>query len=773
VIEELDGKLSELFAAGEFDRIESLLGVAAISDEGLRDLAAFHYQRGSVDAQIDRLLEREREGEGKLSPIDYEQLSWFHRVSGNLDQALVAATKSRNESLERDIRIAQGDLLTLIKASHNPNDRTIQTYGFRAAAQRLGGDQEGFAATVETIKKYAADNPAESDECARALLINGCVAEAIEVSEEGSRDRIQLLIDAGDHAQALAELGVTKVDPPYDDWLDSLAQQFTAAASQQDYGRSLARANSLAILLIGWGEKAEVERIFDRLGKIASGLDPDLMPNFIANASDLGMHDIALEYTRKTFAKEAVDEAPDSDLDELKGLELQEAQIRNRIGRQDAEGSLVSALYYNQASTAGFLWERLKAQFPDENSMQRLDRMETLLAPSPEGEEAAEAKDAALALLKSLMPKADEELENEELADTLTELAGLHLRHDDRPAAMDLIKQSLEIELQNNSKAKIDYGEMLAADGKWQEAASYLKAGTEELRTTPFYLYYLIRYGVALERCDRADEAARVIELARLQALGRPTGHILIAAGFAGMGEYERAREASQTAINIATLDDPSIHVEALRLSNYLVYTNPAQAVQLKERYLIECLKGHVSIPSITSAPSIRGAIGSLEALIAIGDGRSDEAITSLRELINQQPSNSSIIEDLYPVLVESGLGKEADEFYQKLNEYGEEALAHFPDSTQDLNSNAWLKARCGKDLDLALKRSERSNELSKDNEAYLDTLAEVHFQKGERSKAIEISEKAVKLSGNDFLLHHQLQRFKEAQPLSERLKQP
>ena len=45
------------------------------------------------------------------------------------------------------------------------------------------------------------------------------------------------------------------------------------------------------------------------------------------------------------------------------------------------------------------------------------------------------------------------------------------------------------------------------------------------------------------------------------------------------------------------------------------------------------------------------------------------------------------------------------------------------------------------------------------------------YWQRGDRDKAIAISEKAVKLSGNDFLLHHQLQRFKEAQPLSERLK--
>ena len=53
---------------------------------------------------------------------------------------------------------------------------------------------------------------------------------------------------------------------------------------------------------------------------------------------------------------------------------------------------------------------------------------------------------------------------------------------------------------------------------------------------------------------------------------------------------------------------------------------------------------------------------------------------------------------------------------------------------------------------------------------AYLDTLAEVHFQQGDRKRAVELSEKAVKLSGSDFLLDHQLQRFKHDQPISELL---
>ena len=105
------------------------------------------------------------------------------------------------------------------------------------------------------------------------------------------------------------------------------------------------------------------------------------------------------------------------------------------------------------------------------------------------------------------------------------------------------------------------------------------------------------------------------------------------------------------------------------------------------------------------------------------------------------------------------------------MNDYGEKTLALFPNSPQDLNSNAWLKARCGKDLDTALERSKRSNELYENNYAYLDTLAEVYFQLGDRDAAVKSSNEAVELATGDFLLYRQLQHFKNDAPLSETLK--
>lgn len=80
------------------------------------------------------------------------------------------------------------------------------------------------------------------------------------------------------------------------------------------------------------------------------------------------------------------------------------------------------------------------------------------------------------------------------------------------------------------------------------------------------------------------------------------------------------------------------------------------------------------------------------------------------------------------------------------------DAILH--DDAESLNSVAWLMVDPDrkvekKDLDLALKAATRANELTgfKDS-ATLDTLARVHFTRGEVDKAIELQEKAVSLAG-------------------------
>ena len=116
------------------------------------------------------------------------------------------------------------------------------------------------------------------------------------------------------------------------------------------------------------------------------------------------------------------------------------------------------------------------------------------------------------------------------------------------------------------------------------------------------------------------------------------------------------------------------------------------------------------------------------------------------------------------------GAGKveEALEFYEKTRALALEACEIFPRSAMAHNNLAWLDARSRRKLDTALEHATLACNLRPRTAAYLDTLAEVHFAMGDRAKALELSEEAVKYLPNDEELLAQRERFKNA-PLPEK----
>ncbi|MBX3351928.1 MAG: redoxin family protein [Phycisphaeraceae bacterium] len=95
-------------------------------------------------------------------------------------------------------------------------------------------------------------------------------------------------------------------------------------------------------------------------------------------------------------------------------------------------------------------------------------------------------------------------------------------------------------------------------------------------------------------------------------------------------------------------------------------------------------------------------------------------------------------------------------------------------DDAQGLNGLAWFivdsKAIETRDLDLAMAAATRASELTGGtNASILDTLAHVHYRKGDRAKAIEVQKKAIENAPNPRerqQLQDTLARFESGQPL-------
>ena len=96
----------------------------------------------------------------------------------------------------------------------------------------------------------------------------------------------------------------------------------------------------------------------------------------------------------------------------------------------------------------------------------------------------------------------------------------------------------------------------------------------------------------------------------------------------------------------------------------------------------------------------------------------------------------------------------------ERVGEALKRALQRGENDASTLNGLAWVTATNDVFLDEALQAAERAVRLEPKNTGILDTLAEVHFRRGEKEKAIEVISRAITIEPNETYLKEQLARF-------------
>lgn len=150
-------------------------------------------------------------------------------------------------------------------------------------------------------------------------------------------------------------------------------------------------------------------------------------------------------------------------------------------------------------------------------------------------------------------------------------------------------------------------------------------------------------------------------------------------------------------------------------------------------------------------------------ARIAAAKKDQAELRTQLDKLMQLASTNTDVVQNTYPLLIAAGRRQDAKALF-------DEAYARFkvqidagkvdPVSWNDL---AWLCARCDQKLDEALEYSRRAIAAQPYEAAFLDTMAEVHFRRGEMKEAVEFESRAAQLEPGDVFMNKQLNRFKAA----------
>jgi tetratricopeptide (TPR) repeat protein len=148
------------------------------------------------------------------------------------------------------------------------------------------------------------------------------------------------------------------------------------------------------------------------------------------------------------------------------------------------------------------------------------------------------------------------------------------------------------------------------------------------------------------------------------------------------------------------------------------------------------------------------------DARAHVAAGRLDQAVAEGRRAWHYLPEQTELVIDLVRALEKAGRTADADRLFDERLALMQRLCVQTPRSAGRHNGMAWVAARCGRRLDLALRHAKAAVELAPTAAGYFDTLAEVRFQRGEREEALKANEQAIRLAPKDAYFAAQRKRI-------------
>lgn len=715
-----------LMAEGNFPAVEELLEVGTATEEesALRNYAVFLLLRGRLDARIDHYKSRaELPGGTKAAHI----LSFLLRAKGDLAGARKAAEKAGKESLVRAILSDQGDWKELARrlaqSERAKEEDGLETLGLQAASERLAGNLDEFVKYVVAIRKAVDDNPGENWSArvgARNLLLNERPADALAVLEKGQE---AAMLDRSDTYVMAFEVLAGQLR-----FREALE---LADKAKGDNGKTMPEVEiRRARTLFNLGERDQAMKLFAQVAEEGKTGKELFLADLVEAEFSLGLKDQAFAHCARMLARVKEEDFP-------------------------YRGALYP-VFPQQAETAAVWWRLLRRKYPDDEATATMTRLRRLLSGKTKGQEL----DDLLAEVEDATPKA----KGTERDKVLAALAETRLL----AGPEDQARTYLEKLAERSAAAPVllRLGDLLAGKKLWKEAAQcYGKAAVNDNKDPlPLYLF-----GWALVQSGQDKEGNKRQELARLLPLGNEDARAELAEALAKRGLTEAARTERALILQLSSADIPNLRVLLARANEAAVQRDYLKAAAGYQQLLLGCLQSmrwymldtsfYQAVPHEMHRYRARGLLAAGNVADALAEIRRCQAIL---------PTDVDLPIDLIPGLEKHGREKEADDMFNRVFAAYDKLCTDYPKSGWGHNSLAWLAARCHRKLDQGLVHANKAVELHPKEAAYLDTLAEVHFQQGDKAKALELMKKCVELEPQTDYFRKQLQRIEAGDPTAD-----
>ena len=302
----------------------------------------------------------------------------------------------------------------------------------------------------------------------------------------------------------------------------------------------------------------------------------------------------------------------------------------------------------------------------------------------------------------------------------------------------------------------------LSAAERWEDASQILlkllsnKDG-RDLNTRPDLHAYAAS---CLRRAGHPEAAAKHDALVEKLALGDASLYLRIGHGYAFGTDYERCSLWWERAAREADPNNGN-HTGILTVlaTDFLKRGIWKQAAATSE-VLAQFYSGNGMVRSSPlSLLRMRLQADQARAFSLLENDR-PKALGILQNCLLLLPCDGSLADHFFPALRKAGLIQQHDAWFETTWQHIQGVIRIYPKSHNTRNTAAWLASRSLLHLDEAETHVKLALATHPNQSAYLDTMAELQFARGNRKQAIEWSDKAINYMPGDDDIRRQHQHF-------------
>jgi tetratricopeptide (TPR) repeat protein len=679
----------------------------------LRNYAAYFLLRGKVDDKARQLRSQvERTGDKKTAAV----LAYLCRAKDDLASARWAAERSGDAGLVENLAEEQGDWKALLqlrgkKPESTPRPPTIS--GVNAMYLRLAGKTAEAEAELRGLAEQGGW-PA-----ALPLFLNDRPADAIAAFQHARQwgAAVEFLALQFRHGEAMGLAAGARPDK-----------------DEEKVSLAVARARALA----GLGELEQARHELAKLGPPPAANREDSAYGMVFKAeSDLGFRDL-----------------------------IQEQAVRVLSGPTAGRytGSILDGLYGDRSVAALLWWGFLRDRFSKEQVATTFGRLRAVFEdhkPGPDFEALVEAEAEALARRAH---ERDQTAGSTEYQRDLAALAEVCQAAGKEALAQTYLEKAAS--LPGDGTALQRLGDVLAERGRWVQAAERYGQAWEKDRSRPLPLYLR---GTALTKAGHAREGQSLQERAHLLALADDDLRYELAEALSKRGLTEAAyREFDLLARTAEFRSVYMTNVLAELTPDVISRKDYVRAALYYQRVALNVLQTGASFVDNDAYLTVPHSVHLNRARSLLAAGQLDEARPEIEACLAILPGDADVAHAAVLELTKRGRKTEADQLFSRVWSVQEKVCTAYPRCARSHNELAWLAARCRRDLDRALEHARKAVELEPKRVSFLDTLAEVYFQRGDRDKALELMKKCLEMEPKKDFYRQQLRRYEAGDPAAE-----